>query len=164
MVNWKEHSEEELVRIGREALRGLRFERARDAFAEYTARLGSEGRPVPAGILGNYALALGHCNNLKEGIALCLTAIKTDRRVPEVHYCLARLYLLSRARKQAFESVRLGLSYGPSHAGLLELERQMGVRGKAPVPFLHRDNPLNVRLGKALRRRRKLSVPTGAFA
>ena len=164
MVSWKEHSEEELVRIGREALRSLRFERARDAFAEYTQRLGSEGRAVPAGILGNYALALGHCNNLKEGILLCQTAVKADRRVPEVYYCLAQLYLLAGARKQAFEALRQGRSYGPAHAGLLELERQMGVRGNPPLRFLHRDNPLNVRLGKALRRRRKLSVRAGAFA
>lgn len=164
MVSWKEHSEEELVRIGREALRGLRFERARDAFGEYAERLNSQGRKVPAGILGNYALALAHSNSLKEGLTLCQTALKTDRRAPEVYFCLAQLYLLARARKQAVEAVRQGLAYGPAHAGLLELERQMGVRGNPPLPFLHRDNPLNVRIGKALRRRRKLSVRTGAFA
>ena len=164
MVSWKEQSEEELVRIGREALRGLRFERARDAFTEYIERLRAEGRPVPAGILANCALALGHTDGLKEGIALCQAAIKVDRRVPEVYYRLAQLYLFARDRKQAVAAARRGLSYGPAHAGLLELEAQLGVRRNPLVPFLHRDNPLNVRLGKALRRRRKLSVRAGAIA
>ena len=154
MVNWQELSEAELVRVGREALRSLRFERARDVFRKYTERLYREVRPVPAGILANYALALGHCNSLKEGIALCQKAQKSDRRAPEVYYCLAKLYLLARSRKQAWEALDLGLSYGSAHAGLIQLQKQMGVRRNPPLPFLHRDNPLNVRIGKALRRRK----------
>jgi tetratricopeptide (TPR) repeat protein len=164
MSNWKQNSEEELVRIGREALRALRFERARDAFAEYTARVEDAGRMVPAGIQANYAFALGHSSSLKEGIRLCRAALKSDRRVPEVYYCLAQLYLLDNARKQAWETLRQGLSFGPAHAGLLELEGQMGVRRHPALPFLDRKNPLNVRLGKALRRRRKSSPRVKAAA
>lgn len=116
MANFKEHSEEELVRLGREALRANRFDRAREAFAEYTARLVAQGRQVPAGILANEALAVGH-GNLKEGIALCQAALKSDRRVPEVYYCLAQLYLLSKARRQAWDTLRQGLSRGPEAPG-----------------------------------------------
>lgn len=163
-MDWKERSEEELVRIGREALRGLRFERARDAFAEYVERMRSEGRAAPAGILANYALALGHTRSLKEGIGVCQAALKADRRAPEVYYCLAQLYLLANARRQAWEALELGLSCGPSHAGLRKLQEQIGVRRGPLLPFLHRDNPLNVRLGKVLRRRRKISLRTSAVA
>jgi tetratricopeptide (TPR) repeat protein len=152
MPKWAEYSEEELVRIGREALRSLRFERARDALAEYVERLQNDKRPVPAGALANYALALGHTSGTKEGLAVCKAALKSNRRLPEVYYCLAQLYLLTRSRKQAFEALREGLARGPEHAGLVALQAQMGVRRKGPVPFLHRDNALNVRLGKALRR------------
>jgi hypothetical protein len=164
-MNWQELPEDELVRVGRQALRSLRFERARDAFGEYTERRRRELRPVPAGILANYALALGHCRSLKEGIALCQTALKSGRRLPEVYYCLVRLYLLAHSRKQAWEALRLGLSCGPKHAGLVQLRSQMGVRRNPPVPFLPRDNPLNVRLGKALRRRKgSPHRPSGAAA
>ena len=164
MADWSEHSEEELVRAGRDGLRDLRFDRAREAFAEYVRRMNLEGRSVPAGILANYALALGHSNNIREGIGVCQAALKTDRRAPEVYYCLARLYLLARSRKQAWETLRSGLSYGPSHSGLLKLQEQIGVRGRPPLPFLHRDNPLNVRLGKVFRRRRRVALRAGAFA
>jgi tetratricopeptide (TPR) repeat protein len=154
MEKWAEHSEDELVRIGREALRSQRFERARDALAEYVERLQNESRPVPAGALANYALALGHTSGTKEGIAVCKAALKANRRLPEVYYCLAQLYLLTRSRKHAWEALRQGLAFGPDHPGLVALQAQMGVRRKEPLPFLNRDNALNVRLGKALRRRK----------
>ena len=162
MAKLPELSEDQLVRVGREALRSLRYERARDVFREYTERLSRDARPVPAGVLANYALAVGHCESLKEGIALCQTALKSDRRAPEAHYCLAQLYLLAGARKQAWQTLLEGLTHGSTHAGLLQLREQMGVRGSPLVPFLERGNPLNVRLGKALRRRKKGSRRTGA--
>ena len=152
MAKWAEYSEEELVRIGREALRSQRFERAREVLAEYVERLQNESQPVPAGPLANYALALGHTTGTKEGIAVCKAALKANRRLPEVYYCLAQLYLLTRSRKYAWEALRQGLVFGPEHTGLVALKAQMGVRRKGPLPFLNRDNALNVRLGKALRR------------
>jgi tetratricopeptide (TPR) repeat protein len=163
MTNWEQISEEDLVRVGREALRSLKYERAREVFHEYTERLSAEARPVPAGVLANYALALGHCRRLKEGIALCQTALKADRRVPEVYYCMAQLYLLAKSRKEAWEALHRGLSYGPAHKGLLQVQREMGVRGTPPLPFLHRDNAINVRMGKALRRKKsRPGRPSGA--
>jgi hypothetical protein len=152
MANYLEFSDEELVRIGRESLRALRFEKAYEVFAVYADRARVEGRPIPAGILANYALTVGHCKSLKEGLALCQAALKADRHAPEVYYCLAQLYVLANARKQAWEAVRHGLSYGPTHADLRRLEKEMGKRSKPVVPFLHRDNPINVRLGRSLRR------------
>ena len=152
MANYLEFSDEELIRIGRESLRSLRFEKAHEVFEVYAERARAEGRPIPAGILANYALTVGHCEGLKEGIVLCQAAVKSDRRAPEVYSCLAQLYLLANARKQAWEAVRHGLSYGPAHADLRRLEAEMGVRGRPLVPFLHRDNPINVHLGRSLRR------------
>jgi hypothetical protein len=152
MANYLEFSDEELVRIGRESLRALKFEKAHEVFAVYADRARAEARPIPAGILANYALTVGHCKSLKEGLALCQAAVKADRHAPEVYSCLAQLYLLANARKQAWEAVRHGLSYGPTHGDLRRLETEMGKRGRPVVPFLHRDNPINVRLGRTLRR------------
>jgi tetratricopeptide (TPR) repeat protein len=154
MDAWAHLSEDELVRAGREALRGLRFSRARDMFEEYLRRLEKEGRGAPAGVLANYALAVGKTGDVKHGIGLCQAALKANRKVAEVYYCLAQLYLMSGSRKQAFETVGQGLACGPAHLGLRETKARMGVRGSPIVPFLHRDNPINVRLGRALRSRR----------
>ena len=164
MAMWKELSEDELVRAGREALRGLRFARARDRLEEYLERLEKEDRAAPAGILANYALAVGKTGKVKEGMALCQTAMKANRRVAEVYYCLAQLQLTAGLRKQAVETVREGLSHGPAHVGLRETEAQMGIRRSPMVPFLHRNNPINVRLGKALRGRRRKKKGSGAAA
>jgi hypothetical protein len=153
MANYLEFSDEELIRIGRESLRSLRFEKAYEVFEVYAERVGVEGRPIPAGILANYALTVGHCKSLKEGLLLCQAALKADRHSPEVYSCLAQLYLLANARKQAWDAVQNGLSYGPTHGDLRRLEKDMGKRGRPVVPFLHRDNPINVRLGRSLRRK-----------
>ena len=152
MPNFLEYSDEELIRAGRLALRSLKFEKAYEVFGVYAERASVEGRAIPAGILANYALTVGHCKSLKEGLLLCQAALKADRHAPEVYSCLAQLYLLSHARKQAWEAVRHGLSYGPTHADLRRLESEMGKRGRPLVPFLHRDNPINIRLGRSLRR------------
>ena len=157
MANYLEFSDEELVRIGREALRSLKFEKAHEVFAVYAERASVERRPIPAGILANYALTVGYCKSLKEGLLLCQAAMKSDSHAPEVYSCLAQLYLLAKARKQAWEAVRNGLSYGPAHADLRRLEAEMGVRGRPLVPFLHRDNPINIRLGRSVRRRTSAS-------
>jgi len=155
MEMWASLSEDELVRAGRDALRGLRFSRARDLFEEYLRRLTKEGRGAPAGVLANYALAVGRTGDVKHGITLCLAALKTNRKVAEVYYCLAQLYLMAGSRKMAVETVSQGLACGPAHIGLRETQDRMGVRGSPIVPFLHRDNPINVHLGRALRGRSK---------
>ena len=155
MEVWANLSEDELVRAGRDALRGLRFSRARDLFEEYLRRLTKEGRGAPAGVLANYALAVGKTGDVKHGITLCLAALKTNRKVAEVYYCLAQLYLMSGSRKMAVEVVGQGLACGPAHIGLRETQERMGVRGSPILPFLHRDNPINIRLGRALRGRSK---------
>lgn len=152
MPNYLEFSDEELIRVGRLALRSLRFEKAYEVFGVYAERAEAEGRPIPAGTLANYALTVGHCRSVREGLVLCQAALKADRRSPEVYCCLTQLYLLSRSRRHAWEALELGLSYGPKHPDLRRLETEMGVRGKPVVPFLHRDNPINVRLGRSLRR------------
>lgn len=164
MATWVELSEDELVRAGREALRGLRFSRARDLFEEYLRRLEREGRTASAGILANYALTVGRTGDVRQGIGLCQVALKTNRKVAEVYYCLAQLYLLSRSRKQAFEAVTQGLACGPAHEGLRETQARMGVRRSPILPFLDRDNPINVRLGRVLRRRRGKIKRSGVAA
>jgi hypothetical protein len=45
-----------------------------------------------------------------------------------------------------------GLQLQPDHAGIRKALREMGIRQKRALPFLSRDNQLNIMLGKMRRR------------
>ena len=146
----QERDEEELLRLGREALKREQFVQAREFLAEYCERLSKRGTPLPPGVLASYALALGNTRGLKEAVELCLRALELDRRNPHVYWSLAQLYMLGDSKKRAIEAIADGLRFSPDHRGLLALRDGLGVRRPPPVPFLPRNSGLNVRLGKAI--------------
>lgn len=144
--------EEELLRLGREALKREQFVQARDFLAEYCERLSKRGTPIPPGVLASYALALGNTRGLKEAVELCLRALNQDRRNPHVYWSLAQLYILGDSKKRAFDAIAEGLRFSPDHRGLLALREGLGVRRPPPVRFLPRNSGINVLLGKAIHR------------
>lgn len=153
-MNLQEFSDEEVLKRGREALKLERYAQAADFFVEYCDRLRQQGTAVPAGVLASYAVALGHTRRLKEGIEICLKALSADRRNPHIIYCLAQLYVLADSKRKAIEVVERGLRRSPDHRGLLRIRQELGVRRSPPIPFLPRRNLVNVRLGKAIRKRK----------
>lgn len=148
----EKRDEEELLRLGRQALKRDEFADARELLAEYCERLSKRGTPLPPGVLASYALALGKTRGLKEAVELCVRAQQLDRRNPHVYWCLAQLYILADSKKRAFEAIAEGLRFSPDHRGLLGLRDGLGVRRPPPVPFLPRHSGVNVRLGKARHR------------
>jgi tetratricopeptide (TPR) repeat protein len=85
----------------------------------------------------------------KKAIALCSEALEAE---PDnsVHYLnLGRVYLLQKDRDEAIRIFRLGLGREMNEQIIAELDR-LGVRKPPLLSFLHRDNPLNRYLGKAL--------------
>lgn len=65
------------------------------------------------------------------------------------HYAnLARVYVAAGNRKKAVESAEQGLKLNPEHDYLLQVRQSLGVRAKPAVPFLERENPINVSLGQ----------------
>ncbi|HSS45015.1 MAG TPA: hypothetical protein VLO07_06705 [Thermoanaerobaculia bacterium] len=148
-------SDEKLVRMAREALQLRRYGRARELFLEYCERQYKLGKPPPASVLAAYGLVLGHMGQPKEGLDLCLKALSLNRRSADVYWGLAGLYALARSRRKAVDAIERGLSLSPGHPELTRLREEIGFRHTPPIPFLSRDSAINVRLGKAIHKRRR---------
>jgi tetratricopeptide (TPR) repeat protein len=108
-----------------------------------------EGRPLPALVYSylGYGIALRQ-QRVQEGLKLCQHAIKVEFYQAENYLNLARTLLLAGQRRPAVRSVADGLKVEPDHAGLLDLQAEIGVRRRPVLPFLNRRNPLNLLLGK----------------
>ena len=145
-------SEEQLLRLGRDALWLERYRDACEALSEYCERLKRYDRPISPAILAYYGLSLGHSQNIREGLRICLEALSQDRRNPNVYLCVGRLYILGNDRKAALEVISQGLRISRGHRGLTALRQSLGMRQAVPIPFLARRNAVNVKLGKALRK------------
>ena len=145
-------TEEELLRLGRDALWLERYRDACEALSEYCERLKRYDRPISPPILAYYGLSVGHSKNIREGLRICLEALSQERRNPNIFLCVARLYILADDRKAALDVVSQGLRISKGHRGLTALRQSMGVRQSVPIPFLPRKNAVNVKLGKAIRK------------
>ncbi len=86
--------------------------------------------------------------NIKEGIALCRHAIKLDPTEPDNYLNLARVHMLRYDRRTAVKALHRGLRIRPTHPRLTQFEREIGYRRPAVIPFLSRDNQLNIWFGK----------------
>ena len=148
-------SEDRLLRVGRDAIWLEKYRDAREALGEYCDRLRKFDRPISPAILAYYGLAVGHSQNVREGLRLCLDALAQDRRNPSIYLCTARLYILADSKKKALEVIAHGLRISRGHRGLTALRRSLGVRQRVAIPFLPRRNAINIRLGRALRKMKK---------
>ena len=155
MLDPKTLSEEELLEQAREALKQKRYEPARDLFAEYFSRMSCRNVAVPPGVVASYALARGHAREMKVGLDMCRKALAADRSNPYIYACLAELYIRSNSKRQAVDAIRRGLSSSPDYPVLLRLQDELGVRRRPPIGFLPRANPINVVIGRRLRRARR---------
>lgn len=106
----------------------------------------SELPPVACSYLG-YGLAQDR-RRLREGVELCRHAAKQEFYQPEIMHNLARAELAAGHRMEAVRALEAGLKLDPDHRGLNELRREMGLRRSPILPFLARDNPLNILLGR----------------
>ncbi len=86
--------------------------------------------------------------NIKEGLSLCRHAIKLDPTEPDNYLNLARVEMLRRNRKSAVKALQRGLRVKPGHPRLVDFEQEIGSRRRPVIPFLSRDNALNIWLGK----------------
>ncbi|MEA3275198.1 MAG: hypothetical protein U9Q81_07915, partial [Pseudomonadota bacterium] len=84
----------------------------------------------------------------KEGLALCQHAIKVQFYEPENYVLLARVYLLRRRRGKAIDALQRALRLNARHPEALKLAKEIGFRRKPVLPFLSRNNSLNIALGK----------------
>jgi tetratricopeptide (TPR) repeat protein len=82
----------------------------------------------------------------KKAISLCSEALDAEPGNPLHYLNLGKIYLLQGKAREAIEILRRGLSQEANEQIIAELKR-LGTRQPPPLPFLHRDNPLNKYLG-----------------
>ena len=103
---------------------------------------------------------------------LCLALVRKEYR-PAVDLCeramslefyngdhyanLARVYLMMGKRKKAVEVADQGLKVAHENSYLISVRKTLGIRSRPAVPFLDRENPINVSLGQA-RHAKKLAA------
>ncbi|KAB2962273.1 MAG: hypothetical protein F9K18_10045 [Thermoanaerobaculia bacterium] len=113
----------------------------------------AEGRQGAAELPGLVYSYLGfgiakHQRRVRDGLKLCEHAVKIQYYEPENHLNLARVQLMLQDRKGAVASIARGLKLDPNHRGLKDLRLEIGVRKRPVLPFLARNNPLNVLFGR----------------
>lgn len=157
-------SDDRLLRQGRDALRRERYREACDALGEYCGRSMRLGKPIPPSALAFYGLAVGHAENVRDGLQICFQALSADRRNSNAYLCLARLYVLADAKKKAIDVLGQGIRVCGNQRELIALRRALGVRQLRAIPFLPRDNAVNVRLGRVLGKLKRKTGPAMVLA
>ena len=106
--------------------------------------------PKDARGLSYFGLALALMRKqYKPAIDLCRRAIDLEFYNGEHYANLARVYAAAGNRKKAVETADAGLKVAPEHEYLIGVRKSFGVRAAPAVPFLTRNNPVNVSLGQA---------------
>ncbi|MEO7918851.1 MAG: hypothetical protein ABIT01_05270 [Thermoanaerobaculia bacterium] len=138
------------VRLGVAAAREEHFERGLIFLAEAYRRLSrSPDAHIPPSALSYYGLCLAlHKGRVKEAAEYCQLAIEREFYNAEHYANLGRVWAVGRSRRKAVDALDRGLAMDPRNAMLQQLRAEFGVRNHPVLPFLHRDNPLNVTLGR----------------
>lgn len=123
---------------------------------EPVARLEARGR-----MFSHYGLALAMSNRsrIQEGARFCEIAIQKEPYQAEHYALLARIWRAGNNRLKTVQAIDRGLKEIPNSQILLEMRGEIGWREKNAVAFLPRDHPLNVTLGKMMRKRRERARP-----
>lgn len=147
---WTSGDPQDLVTMGISAARAASFERGLIFLAEAYRHLSREkDAKLPAALLSYYGLCLAlHRGKIKEGAEFCQLAVEREFYNADHYLNLAQVWQAGRSRRKAVEAIERGLGKDPRHAGLHKLKVSIGLRRRPVLPFLHRDNPLNIRLGK----------------
>lgn len=118
---------------------------------EPVARMQARGR-----MFSYYGLALAKSDHsrVQEGARFCEIAIQKEPYQAEHFAHLARIWLTGNNRLKAVQAIDRGLKEVPNSQILLELRGEIGWREKNAVAFLPRNHPVNVSLGRLLRKKR----------
>lgn len=141
---------QDLLRLGIAAAREQNYDRGltflSEAYRRFSARSESA---VPPAALSYYGLCLAlNKGRVKEAAEFCQLAIQKEFYNSEHYLNLARVWAAGRARRKAVEAIDRGLAVDPHNGALQRFRVELGVRKRPVLPFLHRDNPLNVTLGR----------------
>ena len=143
----------DFVRLGIAAARTDDFERGLIFLSEAHKRLENElsakDTKLPPSAFSYYGLCLAvHKGRIKEAADFCQIALDREFYNAENYANLARVWIAGRSRRKAIDALDRGLAVDPRNQVLARLRVNLGVRKAPVIPFLHRDNPLNVTLGR----------------
>ena len=128
--------------------------RYRDAVNHFQEAIMLE--PGARGYLSYLGLALAHADRkFSDAEHLCRRAIEAEYHRPEHYNNLGEVFLLANRRADAVKAFNQALSWNPNFDAASDSLRKLGVRKPPVVPVLPRSHPINIMLGKALRRGRK---------
>ena len=88
------------------------------------------------------------------GLILCRDAVRSEKRDADLFLNLARAEWFYRNRRKTVEAIFMGLDIDSNHPGLTKLHQELGVRKSKPLALLDRSNPLNVMIGRILRKKK----------
>ncbi len=133
-------------------IQGIRLCRSgewREGLAQLRLLTPGRNGSLPGIYFSYLGLAIARCDGDKrDGLRLCRHGVSEQPFEPDNHMNLAKCYLLLRKRRPAVLALQRGLALNPSHRGLVQLARRMGVRSRPPLPFLDRSHPLNRTFGR----------------
>jgi tetratricopeptide (TPR) repeat protein len=147
----------ELIRLGIEAATAQRFDRGLVYLGEAYLQLSRDkDAKVPAAALSYYGLCLSmQKGRNKEAAEYCELALEKEFFNAEHYINLGQVWIRAGHRRKAVDSLQRGLAVEPTNMRLRALRESIGIRKGPVLPFLHRDNPLNVSLGKVRRQLQK---------
>lgn len=96
----------------------------------------------------------------KSAVDLCKRAIDLEFYNGDHFANLARVYIAAGNRKKAVETAEAGLKVSPENELLVKVREELGIRARPAVPFLDRQNPINVTLGQARAAAKKNAAET----
>lgn len=118
-----------------------------EAAIELERRLGAS-RPQ-ARYLSHYGLCLAlEKDEVHEALRFCREAVTLEGYNPDIRCNLGRVLIKAGRRKEAYANLAAGLGLERDHRGIRRALRFMGVRRRPVIPFLSRQNPINVILGR----------------
>jgi len=146
-------SAEERFRRGLEA---FQTGRQREALALFETAIELERRSGKKRPQARYLSYYGLClaleeNRVRDGIEICRQALPLESYNADLHLNMARALLVAGRRREAHEQLLRGAGLAPGHAEIYRALHAMGLRRRPAIPFLRRDNPLNVLLGRLTR-------------
>lgn len=108
----------------------------------------SETLPKPVSGLSYYAYCLAKIRKQhREAIEMCDRAVK-ERPDDPAHWAnLIEVLIMANRRVRTVNTMDEALKRFPRTKLLLDLRDRIGVRRKPLIPFLHRNNPINMILG-----------------
>lgn len=150
---------QEQIKDAIQLTREERYDDALPIFEQLLPRLGAgtiADKRLAAAAFSYYGLCVAMIRRrYAEAVKYCKISLRTNFLDPDHRFNLAKVYLERNDRRRAVEALNAGLRLSPSNRRLNSIFNELGRRRPPVIPFLSRSNPLNVWLGKTLRKQKR---------